>query len=199
MATDRISRREAAEILDVHVDTVSKMIGEGLEVAVIERRGRGNALVLSRRAVLAFHGARRVPGDLDPKQERARRDRAQAVLSEQAFKQRARDLLPADEVERVWSGHISAVRTKILSWSAVLAGRIHRAARGGVGAVEAELDAAVREVLTELAAETSAGGPPARAPRRKPKKAPAIKKRAKKPAKKRPAKRGPRPKKRAKK
>lgn len=149
---DHIGRREAAEILEVHVDTVSKMLREGLEVAVVHRAGKKGALVLSRRAVEAWDAARRAPDGLDPRQERARRDRAAADLAELKLRVQRGELLEVADVEATWSAHIAAVRPKLLAWPATLTDRLYRAARQGAGAVELELDRAVREVLEELAA-----------------------------------------------
>ncbi len=83
--------------------------------------------------------------------ERARKERAMALLAEQRLAERAGKLLRVDDVRETWSGEVSAVRTLLLSWPTVLATRLERAFRtGGVHAVERELKAAVYEVLTQL-------------------------------------------------
>lgn len=66
--------------------------------------------------------------------------------------QKAGRLLPVDEVRRVWSAHIAAVRTKLLALPVTLADKVHRTATlEGAGGVERALNVAVRDVLTELA------------------------------------------------
>lgn len=95
-------------------------------------------------------GLGETPGGLF--KERARRELAQALLAEQTFEMRARLLLPAEEVERTWAAEIRAVRALLLSWKTTLADRFHRAAvLNGVDGVAQEVEAAVREVLTQLA------------------------------------------------
>jgi hypothetical protein len=77
-------------------------------------------------------------------------------------------LLPADEVEKEWLKFVMAVRAKLLLWSTTLVDKLTRVATlEGVSGVEREIDVAVREVLTEMAAngqrpETKAVGRPRR-------------------------------------
>lgn len=83
--------------------------------------------------------------------ERARRDRAQAVLAEQMARIRARDWLPREEVARQLQEEIDAAKAKLLSWESTLAHRLYRAAvNEKLPGVERVLHVAVREVLLEL-------------------------------------------------
>ncbi len=164
-ATDQISRRVAAAILDVHVDTVSKLLPEGLEVAVIGRRGRGNALVFSRRAVESWAAGRAGrSGPLDPKQQRARRDAAQAALSEHKLGVEERKYLLREDVEKGWSLLTGAVRSHLLSLPQFMTSQVCRdyqlAGEAGVyaalrkGASVEDLRAlAVSQGMTTIAAD----------------------------------------------
>ena len=165
---DTLTRREAAKLVGVHQDTLSRLLNGVLAPAVLARSGRGGALRLSRPAIEVYVAVQRESRPLDPQQERARRDRAQALIGEQTYAARARELLPADEVARVWSAHIQAVRTKLLSWPATLTDQLHRASRGagGPAAIERVLVVAIREVLIELSqSKAAASRQPSRAPR----------------------------------
>jgi len=150
-----LTRRDLAVALGVHIQTVTKWEQEGLPVAERGRRGRPSKYRVGEvRAWLAAResNAAGKNGHVDVAAERARRERAQAILAEQMFQVRNRDLLPRVEVERLWRAEVTAVRTKLLSWATQLADRLCRAATlDGPAGVEAELDVAVRDVLLELA------------------------------------------------
>jgi hypothetical protein len=93
-----------------------------------------------------------IGGDLDPSQERARRDRAQTLLVEQQLKTRARDLLSATEVEKLWAAEVAAVRAQALAVPTTYADRVYRAATlEGLAGVERALRDAVYSLLRELA------------------------------------------------
>lgn len=147
-----LTRRELAETMDVKVRQVHRWEGDGCPVA--KRGRRGVASLYDLEAVRTWHQAREAvdhDGPIDLAKERSRKERAQALLAEQLYQQRAGELVDATEVARVWSRHVSAVRTKLLSVPGVWADRVHRAARAGVAAVERVLDDAIRDVLTEVA------------------------------------------------
>lgn len=148
-----LTRRELATALGVHMMTVTKWERDGLPIA--ERGRRGKASLYDEAACRAWLEAREVAADgapVDLARERARKERAQALLAEQQYAARGRALLPAEEVEKVWGAHVAAVRAKLLALPLTLADRIHRAGTlHGVAGVEAALEQAVRDVLTELA------------------------------------------------
>lgn len=152
-----VTRVELARRLGQHPRTVAKWLEEGLPVKERGRGGRASKFdelevrvwLEARNRAAAADG-----GELNWSQERARKEHWQALLAEQQHRMRERELLPAAEVAKVWAGHIAAVRTRLLSWPATLADRVHRAATlAGLPGVERELGAAVREVLLELAGE----------------------------------------------
>jgi hypothetical protein len=101
----------------------------------------------------ARESAAQKSGLVDVAQERARKERAQAVLAEQAYQARARELLPAVEVEKAWNAEVQAVRAAILATYTTQADRVHRAAiLEGVSGVETELKAMAHDLLRELSA-----------------------------------------------
>lgn len=156
-----LTRRQLAEVLrngqgePVHMQTITKWEHEGLQPAVRGRRGRPSLYRESDvRAWVAARdaAASNLPGAKDLMAERARKERAQAVLAEQTFQARARVLLPAAEVERLWGAEIQAVRNAIIATYTTQADRLLRAATlEGVGGIEAELKAIAYELLRELA------------------------------------------------
>lgn len=133
------------------MQTVTKWEQNGLPITERGRKGKASQYrELDVRAWLAAReeGATR-PGPLE---DRARKERAQAILAEQMFQIRARDLLPRLEVEKVWGAEVAAVRAKLLAWSTTLADKVGRAfTTDGIPGVERVLQAAVADVLTELA------------------------------------------------
>lgn len=154
-----VTRRVLADRLGVHPMTVVKWEQDGAPVA--QRGARGRASLYDPAAVVAWKAARdkaateRPEGHVDVAAERARKERAQAVLAEQTFAARARRLLPIDEVERVWAGEVAAVRSAILATYTTAADRLHRVAvTEGVAGVEAELRDLAYGLLRELADPT---------------------------------------------
>jgi phage terminase Nu1 subunit (DNA packaging protein) len=142
-------------MIELHPQTISKLIEEGLPVAVRGRGGRASRFNVA--AVQQFMKNRRSAGANGPAvnvaHERARKERAQARLAEQVHALRERELLPAQEVEKVWSAHVAAVRAKLLAWPSTLTDRLARAfTLDGIAGLERELNEAVRDVLRELAA-----------------------------------------------
>lgn len=112
-------------------------------------------------------------GGMDPVKEKANREHYQAKLLEQTFQLRQRELLPAPEVERQWLAEIAGVRALLLALPVTRADRVHRAATlEGLPGVERELQAAVKDVLRQLAGrggdepedEESAAAEPAEVP-----------------------------------
>lgn len=136
------------------MQTVTKWEQDGMPVAEPGRKGKPSLYRLV--DVQAWLGARedaaKNNGTFGVAQERARKERAQAQLAEQTFQMRSRDLLPRQEIERVWAAEVAAVRTKLMAWSTTIADRVHRAGTlDGIVGVEHELREAVENVLRELA------------------------------------------------
>lgn len=153
-----LTRLELAAALGCDPRTIAKWLELGLPVA---RRGRGGrASRYDEAACRAWKTARdedsHRAGALDPIQERAKRERAQALLAEQMFEVRAKRLLSADDVERVWQAEIAGARALILSSYTGASDRVYRAATtDGLAGVERELRALAHAVLRELARRTS--------------------------------------------
>ena len=135
------------------MQTVTKWEADGLPV--LERGRKGKPSFYDLEAVRDWVGKRddaaKKNGTVDVAQERARRERAQAVLAEQTFQMRSRELLPRVEVERVWESEVIAVRTKLLQIPPTFAERVYQAAVSeGIGGVERILMESVHDVLREL-------------------------------------------------
>ena len=56
-AEDRIGRRSLAKLLRLHPDSVTRLLSDGLAVAVIEWGGRGKEMVFDRALALRFWNA----------------------------------------------------------------------------------------------------------------------------------------------
>lgn len=152
-ASDLVTRRDLASRMGVHMQTVTKWERDGMPIA--ERGRKGKPSTYREADVRAWRDAReaaaKTPVGVDVAQERARKERAQALLAEQTHQARSRELLPAAEVEKVWAAEVHAVRTAVLATYTTQADRVHRAAvLEGVGGVEAELKAIAHELLREL-------------------------------------------------
>ena len=108
---------------------------------------------LTERAAASSSGtAGTTAGPVNLVAERARKERAQAVEAEQRVAIKAGALLARDEVERIWSAEIAAVRTRLLGLPQQHADQVHQAAAtGGVAAVEVLLVDMIRAVLVEMA------------------------------------------------
>lgn len=153
-AVGRITRRELAERLDVHMMTVTKWERDGMPIA--ERGERGRPSRYDETAVRAWIQARDAAAKsgklVDVAQERAKKERAQAALAEQTYQMRAGDLVPRADWEAAKAAENMAIKAHLLSWSTTLGDRIFRASTlEGLAGVERELGQAVREVLRELA------------------------------------------------
>lgn len=150
-----VTRRALAELLDVHMMAVTKWEQAGMPV--LERGRKGKPSRYSVAAVKKWLAVREEAAQngsaLDLVQERARKERAQAILAEQTVALRARDLVPRDEVEKAWTAEVAAVRAKLLSWPATISDRLHREATlNGLAGVELVVKDAVEELLLELSA-----------------------------------------------
>lgn len=154
MTRTLMTRRELAACLGCHPQTIVKWEAEGLQVVERGRRGKPSTYDLA--AVQAWLKAREEAargGDSpDLVRERARKERAQALLAEQLHATRAAKLLPADAVARVWAKERERARRGILRAYVEGAARVFRAGeRNGLSGVERELKALGFEVLRDLA------------------------------------------------
>lgn len=149
-----LTRRALAALLKVHMQTVTKWEREGMPVS--ERGSKGRPSMYREVDVRAWLAARAQAAKngtgLDLAQERARKEHWQALLAEQTHRVRARELLPAAEVEKAWSAERDAIRTKILATYTTHTDRVHRAAViDGLAGVERALKDIAYDVLRELA------------------------------------------------
>jgi phage terminase Nu1 subunit (DNA packaging protein) len=147
-----VTRKELARILPCHPRSLSRWIEEGLPVAVRGRGGRASLFdpVASTAWVRAKEEAAKtaMPSFLEA---RTRQAVAQAVEAEQRVALRAGKLLPVEDVERVWSAEVAAVRARLLVIPTALADRVHRVATlEGAAGVERVLREEIYHALREL-------------------------------------------------
>ena len=133
---------------------------------------RGRSSLYNEAACRVWYEARCAEAEEQPvdlAHARARKELAQAKVAEQLHAQRAGELLPKAEVEKLWDGEVSRVRARILSTYTTSADRVHRAATlRGVQGVEQELKGLAYELLRELASgEPAADETPKPSPRGK--------------------------------
>ncbi len=149
-----LTRRALAAAFGVHMQTVTKWEQDGLPIAKRGRKGKPSTYRESdvKAWLEAREAAASKSGMVDVAQERARKENAQAKLAEQTYQVRARTLLPAEEVARLWSAEVTAVRSVILSSYTTHADRVYRAATvDGLAGVELALKDLAYEILRELA------------------------------------------------
>lgn len=157
-----VTRRELAQRLNVVMITITKWGQAGLPVAEPGRQGKPSLYSEAdvRKWLTDREKKARNNGTLDVAQERARKERAQAILAEQTVAIRAKDLVPVDQVEKAWAAEVSAVRAKLLSWPTTISDSIHREAKlHGLEGVERVIKAAVEELLLELSKPKRARAP----------------------------------------
>lgn len=150
-----LTRNDLAYRLGVHPRTVTKWTEEGLPVA---ERGRGRRPSKYEEAsARRWVDAREKAVDGNGKSPnlvaaRARKELAQALEAEQRVALRAGKLIPVEEVDRIWSAQIAAVRSRLLALPMALADRVCRvAATEGAAGAETALRDAMYQALTELA------------------------------------------------
>ena len=147
-----LTRRELAAAFGVHMLTVTKWERDGMPIA--KRGARGRPSLYDETACRTWKNLRDEAAMQTSSLEQARiqKELSQAELNRQTAEIRAGNLLQRDDVERVWSQHVAAVRRKLLHLPVTLADRVHRIATlEGPSAVEAKLLEAVEDVLNELA------------------------------------------------
>jgi phage terminase Nu1 subunit (DNA packaging protein) len=148
-----VTRRELADLLDVHMQTVMKWEQAGMPVLGRGRKGKPNQYSEAdvRQWLAERDEAQRTGQHVDVAQERARKERAQAFLAVQTVAIRARTLVRAEEVARTWSAYVMAIRARMLAWPMTYADRLNNAAKlEGLRGVERVLKDMVDELLVEL-------------------------------------------------
>ena len=182
-----VTRRELAHRLGVVMQTITKWEQAGMPVVEPGRKGKPSlySVVAVRAWLTAREKAVKQGKTVDLVKERARKERAQAILAEQTVAIRARELVPLDEVEKAWAAEVSAVRAKLLSWPGTLSGRLHREATvNGLRGLERALESAVDELLLELSSPATKHRPPRKKTAKKTRRsAPKASKRKKSPTK----------------
>lgn len=161
IAQSHVTRRELAALLSVHMQTVTTWERSGMPVLEPGRKGKPSLYspVDVKAWLKARDEAAKKSGVADLAHERARRERAQAVMAEQLVAMRARDLVPRQEVEKAWAAEVAAVRSLILGWPTTAADKLFRAATlHGLRGVENVLRSLVEELLLELADPERAEG-----------------------------------------
>lgn len=148
-----ITRRELARRLDVVMMTITKWEQSGMPVEEPGRKGKPS--LYSELEVRNWINDReknaQKNGTVDLARDRARKERAQAVLAEQTVQIRAKDLVPRVQVERAWATEVSAVRAKLLAWPSTISDRLYReSAVRGVKGVERLIKEEVESLLREL-------------------------------------------------
>lgn len=150
---DLLTRRRLAAAIGVHMMTVTKWEQDGMPVA--HRGGKGRPSHYREVDVRAWiqqrEEAAKQPGAVNLVQERARKERAQAIRAETETKIRLRQLVESEDIVRLWAAEAAAARAIILSHYTTHADRVYRAATlEGLPGVEAALREMVLGVLREL-------------------------------------------------
>jgi phage terminase Nu1 subunit (DNA packaging protein) len=163
-----VTSKQLATSLDCHPRSIAKWLDEGAPVAVRGRGGRPS--LYDEEAFTTWVQAREEQAQHSPDLlvSRARKEMAQALEAEQRVALKARTLIHVDDVERVWSAQVSAIRSRLLAMPTELADKLHRVATlDGVAGVETVLEAAVHDVLRELAGGIEQDVPALKTPARK--------------------------------
>lgn len=151
-----VTRRELALLIGHHMQTITGWEQSGMPCAEPGRKGK--ASLYSEREVRKWMDAReknaQINGVHDVARERARKEKAQAILAEQTVQIRAKDLVPRLQVERAWAAEVGAVRAKLLAWPSTVSDKIYReGAVKGVKGVERVIKETVEGLLRELATD----------------------------------------------
>lgn len=152
-----VDRGRVVRALDISERTLARLEADGVVVPVERgRRGRASVYDLEQTArnYLAHLRGTQASGN-DERAARARRDLAQAKLSETRAKLIAAQLVPADEAEQTWGAYVEAVRAKLLAIPGALADSLARATNARV--VSEQLTAAIHDTLRQLARGEAAG------------------------------------------
>lgn len=149
-----ITRRELAQNLHVVMGTVTKWEQAGMPVEEPGRKGKPS--LYSEPAVRKWLSDREKAaaknGVVDVARERARKEKAQAILAEQTIAMRAGDLLRRLEAEKAWAAEVMAIRAKFMAWPATVGDRLARSAiLKGADAFKLALKEEIHGLLAELA------------------------------------------------
>lgn len=152
-----VTRRVLAARIQHHEISITKWQREGLPVAHRGRKGKPS--LYDETAVRAWLQAREDAAQTQAPDlivSRSRKELAQAVEAEQRVAIKAHQLIAIDEVDRIWSAQVAAIRARLLAWPTAHADRLHRvAALEGAAGVERVLQEIVYDALRELAATTA--------------------------------------------
>jgi phage terminase Nu1 subunit (DNA packaging protein) len=153
-----LTRSQLASAFNVTPLRITKWTADGMPVA--DRGGKGrqskydlNAVVdwEVERRLRARGGGRSNGAAIDLSHERAKLARAQTVRTMLDVGSKKKDLLPAEEVRRVFGGAVHAVRAGLLALPQALAERCAAVSADGAAAVEAVLKIQVYDLLRSLA------------------------------------------------
>lgn len=150
MRKTRQTRPELATTLGVSLATVDRLIKAGLTSVGTRGQARTYDVEEARRA-LAERRAADAPGPLDPRQERARKDRSTSELNELKLATLRGEFIAAVEVQREWSSLIVLWRDALLQ----LHSRVKGAAPHLTVADLRIIDAEVRRILNQMADTTT--------------------------------------------
>ena len=154
-------KAKMAEVLGVTIRGLDKARRNGFGLVQAGKESR-KSLYDIRQAVPAWteYQIRRRTGNvrrgkaLDPVEQRARKDAAQAALAEQRHAQLSGQLIDRAEQVHEWGRLVSACRNRLLALPGALASEVvdavHNYPYGAAGAVEQRLHAGVCEALEEL-------------------------------------------------
>lgn len=137
-----VTRRELAQKLGVHMQTITKWEREGMPIARRGRKGRASLYRVSE--VSAWLKARESAAGggavVDVARARADKETWQARLAQQAYLARSGELLPRAQVVQIWTAEVLAVRTLIMQTFLTHTDRVFRAGTlEGRAGVEREL------------------------------------------------------------
>lgn len=148
-----VTRRELANLLNVTMSGVTKWEQAGMPVA--ERGRKGKASLYSEAEAKNWLAERdkaaRENGTFDLARERARKERAQAILAEQTVAIRAGDLVPVDQISKTLTAGFGAFRAKVLAWQATMSDALYRESKiNGLQGVQRAIKDAAEELLLDL-------------------------------------------------
>ena len=146
-----LTGEELSDMLSVSPGTIRSWARRGMPIARRGRRGDKTCPSLYHEVDVRQWREKRESERQELTQARARKDRAQALLAEQTVRLRARGLVWRVDADRVWAAEVDRICRNLRSWVKPLSRRLSKAASGGgLPAVQAALETAVHEKLTEL-------------------------------------------------
>lgn len=160
-----VNREEIALMFRCHRSTVDAWVATGMPE--ISQRGKGNQRKqreFDLAAIIAWHldrasgGQQEHAGKLEA--AKARKMEAQADREELLVKRMTGELVPAAEVEEIWSRYVRGVRSKLLAMSDSIAGRLAKSkkAKEAAGILRAELEDRLNDLARFRAADVDEDG-----------------------------------------